>query len=411
MTKDNLYPSRSILRFASALLFLTLLIPITAKAQNQYTGIVNDNSVSSFLASYNPSSIVDSKSKFSVSLHANNSKLSNFSANRYIVYGQGVKYKEPRKPGYVRRFINVDMLNLKYEFDHKNAGAYSLRLRSITNLEGLPIRWAQNASLDYDENVFGTAEDMTGFSMNSVDFTEHAFTYARTIFDRNTTFLKAGVTMKILNGLDASYMQVNGGQYDFLDTNTQQVDFTNLDADFATSEFNNQLFYDHRGLGFDIGVTYEYRPDYEDQYYEMDGVKRITRYDMNKYKWKASASFTDLGFIRFSSDSTSSYNFTNPAITADASKLVNLSSTNVLSFIQSPFDYMNDSIASQSPSRGTYKIQNESSSSISRKFRYEHFEKVVLCKLQYVDSPSLQERHHSDEGILYPNIDTENRKE
>ena len=348
MTERNSNLSTTALFSLFALIALSLFAPLTGHAQIQYTGIVNDNTVSSFLASYNPSSIVDSKTKFSISFHGNYSKISNFSSNNFLVYGNGIKYVEPRNPGYVRRHVNIDALNIKYEFDHKNAGAYSFRTRSITNLEGLPIRWAHNAAKEYEENLFGTAEDMTGFGLNSVDFTEHNFTYARTVFDNNTTFLKAGISMKILNGLDASYLRMNGGQYDFLDTNTQFVDFTNVDADFGTSENNNQLFYKHRGLAFDLGVTYEFRPDYEKQYYEMDGAKRNVRYDMNKYKWKASASITDLGFLRFLSDSTSSYNFTNPSLTASADKLVNLTSLNILSFIQSPFDYANDSLASQS---------------------------------------------------------------
>jgi len=348
MKKSIFYPKNRISRFSSVLILFVLFSTHWANGQNQYTGIVNDNSVSSFLASYNPSSIVDSKSKFSVSFHLNNSKLSNFSANRYIVYGDGIKYIEPRKPGYVRRHTNIDAINLKYEFDHKNAGAYSLRVRSITNLEGLPINWAQNAAYEYEENILG-ADNMTGLSLNSVDFTEHAFTYARTIFDRNTTFLKAGITMKILNGIDASYFRTNGGQYDFIDSNSQVMDISNINADYATSEFDNQLFYDHRGLGFDLGITYEYRPDYEEQYYDMDGVKRITRYDMNKYKWKASASFTDLGFIRYLSDSINSYNFTNPTLNSvDANKLVNLSNLNFLSFLESPFDYVDGTLAGQS---------------------------------------------------------------
>lgn len=344
MIESNLNTSR-IVRIIASSLFLFTLITSGAHAQNQYTGIVNDNTVSSFLDSYNPSTIVDSKIKFSASFHVNRSKVSNFSANRYAVYGGGVKYIEPRKPGYVRNFLNIDALNLKYEFDHKNAGAYSLRFRTLENMEGIPLNWAHNAALDYDENILGTAEDLTGFGLNSVSFTEHKFTYARVIFDRNTTFLKAGISAKILNGLDASYFQMNSGQYDFADTNTAQIDFTNINGDYGTSENDNQLFYDHRGLAFDLGVTYEYRPDFEKQYYDMDGVKRITRYDINKYKWKASASFTDLGFLRFMSDSTSSYNFTNSSITSNADKLVNLSSLNVLSFINSPFDYVNDSIA------------------------------------------------------------------
>lgn len=345
--KETFYPSRTFLRFSSILFFVAFLAPSGVFAQNQYTGIVNDNTVSSFLGSWNPSTIVDSKSKFSLSFHVNNSRISNFSANRYLVYGEGIKYIERTKPGYLRRHRNVDALNLKYEFDHKNAGAYSLRVRSISNIEGLPIPWSQNAALDYNENIVG-ANDLTGFSMNSVDFTEHAFTYARTIFDRNTTFLKAGVTVKILNGLDAAYLRTNGGQFDFPDTNSQQVDFTDLDMDYAQSEFDNQLFYDHRGVGFDIGVTYEYRPDYEEQYYEMDGVKRIVRYDMNKYKWKASASLTDLGFIRYLSDTNSFYNLTNPQVSGDANSIINLSTTNVLSFVDSPFDYVDGTIGNQS---------------------------------------------------------------
>lgn len=334
--------------FSSLLFVFALFYTSRIEAQTQYTGIVNDNTVSSFLASYNPSTIVDSKTKFSVSIHANYARISNFSANNYAVYGEGIKYIEPRKSGYLRSHLNVDALNLKYEFDHKNAAAYSFRIRNIKNLEGLPISWSNNAAKEYRENIFGTADDMSGFGRNTVAFTEHNLSYARTIFDRNTSFLKAGVSLKILNGIDASYFNMNAGQYNFLDSNTQNVDLSNVDADFAKSQNDNQLFYEHRGLAFDFGVSYEYRPDYEKQYYEMDGAKRNVRYDINKYKWKASASITDLGFIRFMSDSNSSYNFTNPSILANANSMVNLTSLDIVSFVQSPFDYVDNVLGAPS---------------------------------------------------------------
>ena len=331
------------LLFVSAFM---VLLSAGVYSQNQYTGIVNDNTVSSFLASYNPSTIVDSKTKFSFSTQLNYSKISNFSSNRFLVYGTGVKYIEHKKPGYVRKHLNFDALNFKYEFDHQNAAAYSFRVRSLTNLEGLTNQWAHNASKEYEENLFGAQQDLTGFGLNSVDFTEHNFTYARVIFDRKTSFLKAGVSLKILNGLDASYFEVNSGQYNFNDTVSTQVDLTGIDANFGSSENDNQLFYKHRGLAFDLGVTYEYRPDFEDQYYEMDGVKRNVRYDMNKYKWKASASFTDLGFLKFMSDSADYYNFTNPTASINADKMVDVASLNLFSFVQSPFDFVKDSISS-----------------------------------------------------------------
>lgn len=324
----------------------TLLTPAEAHSQVQYTGIVNDNTVSSFLASYNPSSIVDSKIKFSISAHLNYSKISNFSSNNFPIYGSGVKLKESRNPGYVRTLLNFDALNIKYEFDHKNAAAYSFRYRSLKNLEGLSDQWANNAAKEYEENLFGSSQNMGGFGINSVDFTEHNFTYARTIFDRKTSFLKAGISVKILNGLDASYFEVNSGKYDFIDTVSVQANLTDINANFGSSENNNQLFYKHRGLAFDLGVTYEYRPDFEEQYYEMDGVKRNVRYDINKYKWKASASFTDLGFLRFMNDSTDYYNFTNPAASISADKLVDLTASDLFNFGQTPYEFIKDSVAS-----------------------------------------------------------------
>ena len=337
----------------AAITFLFFLCTSNVSAQIQYTGIVQDNTVTSFLASYNPSSIVDSKTKFSASFHTNFARISNFASNNYLVYGQGIKYVEPRNPGYVRSSTNVDIVNLKYEFDHKNAGAYSFRLRTLRNLEGLPIRWAHNAATGYGENLFGSADGMTGMGMNRVSYTEHNLTYARTIFDRDISLLKAGISLKILNGIDASYFNVNGGSYDFLQQNTEIVELTDLDANLVRSESNNQQFYQHRGLAFDLGVTYEYRPDFEKQYYEMDGAKRNVRYDINKYKWKVSASITDLGFLRFTKDSLSSYNMTNPSIQANSGNFVDLGGLDPGSLIAGPFDYVEDNI-------GTFSTQDTS---------------------------------------------------
>ncbi len=346
MGKLNSYNDRIHLSGLWFVCSLSLLMASNAFAQNQYTGIVNDNTVSSFLASYNPSSIVDSKTKFSVSTHANYSKISNFSSNNFLIYGGGIKYIEPRNAGYMRKLLNFDALNIKYEFDHKNAAAYSFRYRTLKNMEGVPLDWANNAAKKYDDNLFGTQQNMEGLGLNSLSFTEHNLTYARTIFDRSTSFLKAGISVKILNGTDASYFQVRSGQYKFIDSISPPAELTTIDATLGSSKNNDQLFYKHRGLGFDLGVTYEYRPDFENQYYEMDGVKRNVRYDINKYKWKVSASFTDLGFVRFMSDSAAYYDFTNTLATANANKLVNVTSLNLTSLFQSPIEYVKDSLAS-----------------------------------------------------------------
>lgn len=315
------------------LVLLLAVLSGPAYAQQFYTGIVSDNVVTSNLASYNPSTIVDSKSKFAVSSNINMSGISNFCSADYFPYGTRSKYIEPKKPGYRNRYLNFDILNLKYELNHENAIGYSLRYRSFDNMRNILSPWAQNAVNEYSSNVINQQQSIADFSLTRMDFTEHNFTYARTIFDRKTSFLKAGVSFKILNGLDAKYFYANSGTVTFPDKLSPTMEVSDLDADFGRSYSKDQMFYKHRGLGFDIGFTYESRPGYEAQYYEMDGAKRNVRYDINKYKWKISGSITDIGWIRYMKD-TAYYNFTNSAATVSASQIVDVNS---VSFMNSPF--------------------------------------------------------------------------
>jgi outer membrane protein OmpA-like peptidoglycan-associated protein len=349
------------------ILTLTILLAISnaLNAQQAFTGIVTDNSVNSFLASYNPSTIVDSKSKFAISSHINYSRIGNFAANDYLPYGTRSKYKETDKPGYQKTYLNFDILNVKYELNHKNALAYSLRFRTFDHLSGIPTGWSHNTVFDYDSNFVNQPQDLTGFNITKMYFTEHNFTYARVIFDRGTSFLKAGASLKLLNVIDASYFNVNGGTINFTDTSSTAADITDLDANFGSAERKNQLYYKNRGLGLDIGVTYEYRPDFEQQYYEMDGAKRNIRYDINKYKWKISGSITDIGLIRYINDSSDYYNFTLANQTINASELVDVNA-----FLKFPINYIQDSIQSQGTKTGTqeYKMRMNMPTSLHASF-------------------------------------------
>lgn len=322
------------------ILFAILLITsFSISAQQAFTGIVTDNSVNSFLGSYNPSTIVDSKSKFAISTHANLSRISNFAAKEFMPYGNDIRYKETDKAGYMKDYVNFDILNVKYELNHKNAIGYSLRLRTFNIQQGIPTVWSRNGAYGYDSNFVDQPQSLAGFNITNMLFTEHDFTYARTIFDRGTTFLKAGLTFKILNGLDVSTFTANSGTVNFPELASAEVEISDLDADFATAETDNQLFYKNRGIGFDLGFTYEYRPDFEQQYYEMDGAKRNVRYDINKYKWKISGSITDIGRISYISDTAEYYNFTNPDVPAIASNVVRFNPFGNPDF---PINYLQD---------------------------------------------------------------------
>lgn len=315
-----------------------LMLSGMSLAQQSYTGIVTDNGVSSLMATFNPSTIVDSRSKFAVGVFANRSVISNFSSKDYIIYGTKSKYIDSKNPGYRNSYLTLDLLNLKYELNHKNAIGYSLRFRIFENLRGMPDEWAKSSVDDYTSHAINVSQNLNGLHMTSMYFSEHNFTYARTIFDRQTSLLKAGATLKILNGVDASYLYINSGTGSFTDSSSGKMNTSQMDVEFGSAKTKYDPYYKNRGVGFDVGITYEYRPDYEKQYYDMDGSKRNVRYDINKYKWKITASLTDIGRIRYMNDS-SYYNFNIPSIGIDAKKIINVNSP-----ISFPFNYIKDSI-------------------------------------------------------------------
>ncbi|MGV3629994.1 MAG: DUF5723 family protein [Bacteroidota bacterium] len=306
-----------------------LFFTFWGSAQQLFTGIMNDTYVSSSFASYNPSTIVDSKSKIALGSNFNYTTISNFYSRNYLPY---VAYKDPdnllvgrymdhKQPGFRNSYTNVEIINFKYEIDHENAFAYSFKFRMYDITTGMGDIWAQNAVLDYGPgSTQNVAEDFGGFNLTKLDFTEHAFTYARVISQDRKSLLKAGATFKLLNGLRGRYFYVNSGEYTFAAPNSSATNVTDLDADFGINVTKDALFYRNRGFGFDLGVTYEIRPDSDKQYYEMDGRKKNVRYDINKYKIKLAASITDIGAIKFMKDSVS-YNFTNAATFGNMAKL------------------------------------------------------------------------------------------
>lgn len=306
--------------------FIFLLSIFYSTGQQNHTGIVYDNYISSFYGAYNPSSIVDSRSSFSLYTNFNSLYTSNFYARDYAIYNAD-NYKgrlvDGKKSGYQNRSWETDILGLKVDYDHKNSFSYAFRLRIFNNQRGIAQAWNENAAKEYQQNSINQTQDISGLSFVNTRFTEHAFSYARVIFDEGTTFLKAGATLKILNGLRANYFYANSGTITF---DSPQGGFANLDnvdftygSDFGTA----QTKYKNRGLGFDLGVTYEIRPEYQSQYYDMDGEKKLVKYDMNKYKWKFSASINDIGFIGFRRDTTT-YNFNASNYFIDASQLYNV---------------------------------------------------------------------------------------
>jgi outer membrane protein OmpA-like peptidoglycan-associated protein len=311
-------------------------------SQQNSTSLMYDNYINSFYGVPNPSTIVDSRSKFAVYNNINTIYTSNFYAPDYLIYsGEDMEGKlyENKKNGYINRSNEFEVLGLKIDYDLKNSFGYVFRFRDFTNQTGVPETWNENAALGFQNNSsLNSPVNIEGMSYASMRFTEHVLTYGRVIFDKGSKVLKGGINLKFLNGLRAQYLYANSGELTFLYPNDSYSALENASYSYGRDFNSAQEKYRNRGFGVDLGFTYEIRPDYEKQYYTMDGEENLIRNDFNKYKWKFFGSLTDLGAISYVKD-TNTYNFTINSTFLSAELLFDVESD-----IEGPSSFINAAI-------------------------------------------------------------------
>jgi len=137
--------------------------------------------------------------------------------------------------------------------------------------------------------------------------------------------LKAGISIKALQGLQSAYLYVNNLDYEIHSDSTLSLYNAEIQyghsSNFEASQNNaNYRVVSNLGLGFDFGVIYEWRPDYAKHKHDMDGETNVWKRNENKYKLKVGVSMTDLGGVKFSKGGKSG-DFTANTSNWDISKL------------------------------------------------------------------------------------------
>ena len=145
------------------------------------------------------------------------------------------------------------------------------------------------------------------------------------LIDQEKHFLKAGVTLKALQGLQSAYLFIDNLDYAVNSDSTLSLYNADVQYGHSTNFETNQNNANYRvvsnlGLGFDFGVIYEWRPDYAKHKHDMDGETNVWKRNENKYKLKVGVSMTDLGGVRFSKGGQSG-DFTANTTNWDISKL------------------------------------------------------------------------------------------
>ncbi len=145
--------------------------------------------------------------------------------------------------------------------------------------------------------------------LNADAFGEIAVSYAMPALNWQQHFLKAGGTVKYLRGLHNSSLFAEGqfgapaGQLSYT-INQLQTTYSDL-ATLSDLTIGDALVgqVPGSGTGFDVGFTYEFRPQAESFRYTMDG-KPLSDVTQNKYRVRLGVSLLDIGSIRYQNAST-----------------------------------------------------------------------------------------------------------
>jgi outer membrane protein OmpA-like peptidoglycan-associated protein len=214
-------------------------------------------------------------------------------------------------------FLNAefDVLNFMISIGKKRAVGFQVRSRSLLNIDDVSPELIRLGSNDFDfPNVFDIdiSDENINLSMNS--WIEYNFNYAQVMIDKEQHFLKAGGKLKLLQGVAAAYFHSSDLNFNIKNDTTSNSISGNFDYGYSENlggyvEGNSDQeqfsagsitdFASKLGLGLDIGVVYEWRPNWKKYKYDMDGKTDLWMRDKNKYKLKIGAAINDIGGMRY----------------------------------------------------------------------------------------------------------------
>lgn len=200
---------------------------------------------------------------------------------------------------------NAYLPGVMVNINDKNTISVTGRVRNYVNVDGVDKEFFQLVFNELNvpslQNLNWTCDNL---SIQTMSWAELALGYGRVIKDDGPHFLKVGGRIKALQGIQSAYLFVKDFKFEVTSDSTISLTSSAVNYGHSTNfEFNSNDI-DIRpsskfGLGLDLGVVYEWRPQHAKYRYDMDGEKNLWRKDLEKYVLKASLSVTDMGGLSF----------------------------------------------------------------------------------------------------------------
>jgi outer membrane protein OmpA-like peptidoglycan-associated protein len=302
-----------------------LLIAITFSANAQsYIGYFHDNYAGVQSVLFNPASIADSRFKTDINIFSISGSVQNdlYGVKLFDTYKKGYDFEKesvmsPKNNN--NGLANFDIMGPSFMFNiaPKHTLAVFTRARSVSNVRNVNGYLVDEVKdgLDQASNFNFNAGSPNGAS-NS--WGELGISYAAVLYQNNQHFLKGGLTAKYLQGGANGYIQGKNVNVAFVQNNANPKDGTLISNGEVTIggsqdwEANEDYDFDinSSGFGFDFGLVYEWRPNYED--YDLSRATKIDNNfrDLNKYKLRFGLSVTDIGSINYKNSKVDTYNVT-----------------------------------------------------------------------------------------------------
>lgn len=302
-------------------MLMLVMLPMISQAQ-RYIGIATSNWSGTNGMYLNPANIADSRHKFTVDLFSVNIGVNNnlaqlnngLSGLTNIAddgFNAGISYQNQEKFSLMAPYLEVRGPGAMVSINKKHSFALTTRVRAINQFH------------DFNQNLYKTIADedyrnstntSTNFSVKSdaFNYTTHGWaeiglSYGGVIYDGGDHFVKGGLTLRYLLG--ATYIGLTSTNLDAeVYPSSDSLIISNTDLQFASNITNNVGFGNKigdflggggSGIGADLGLVYEWRPNHETYKYDMDGETGILDRGQNKYKVRVSASVVDLGAINY----------------------------------------------------------------------------------------------------------------
>ncbi len=295
-----------------------------------FVGYFNSNYAGIFGVHLNPASIADSRNKFDATMMGLSFGFTNnyVSMKKSAIENQGMglfnfdsaNYLAFNDPDFQKNYLNerldgerksVFLYNNIYlpsfliGFKDKSSFGFSWRMRTYVNVDGVDEPLAHQIWLELEDSAqWGNRLQNENFSVQYMSWAEYNGTYAFVMNDKNNNYWKAGGSLKVLQGLGAAYAFMRNLDYSFDHSDTMNVFNTEVEYGHSTNfEFTadkvKYKYISNINFGLDLGVIYEYRPERDKYFYDMDGETGLDARYANKYKFKVGLSILDIGGMKF----------------------------------------------------------------------------------------------------------------